>query len=620
MKHKFLKSVFLFFFSIAFAVPVLGNEHTSIKTEWSRKSISLNSDSIFSQYAQSGFLSVISDLYYYYDEVLLFLPPEKQKGELKKMEKIANQYKSQELKNEFQFVSAMLLPEDSLSDLSVKIELLDIVASDAVKRKDQVMKLRVLRAEFNLYWKTKQYGKAFQIAFILDKDLQNVTDEEYPEKGMVYYEIGDAYYYFHDYDKAISYLHKAVKPAKYFFDTSAIQAQNRLGAYYAMKERTDSADYYFRKAYFSPGKVKDRTVLDAISLSNMGYSFLLNKEYDKAIEYMESGLGHLIKADKFVEASNVTLRLVDCYMAKNNLRKSKQLIDSAEVYIKNSAEEDDLQRSLYTIKGRYYARTGNSKLSGAYMDSAFAANRTYEQKYNSLKVLRAEQRIFEAEAKAKDEQLRLKEENYNNVVFYLYCLIFGILLVILIVVGTVFYLRRKSKMHPVPELLLAEEATQSDEAHAESRQSEESANTAAIHNGNIEDQHEVSLIEEDLTEEDLNLIKKVEDLIKKDEIYKDLDLTLDLLAKNLKVNRNYLSKAINRVTGKNFNTYINEYRIKEAIRILSDKKSDVISIDAIALEVGFSNRISFYQSFKKMTGLSPSEFRNNKDSEIVINA
>lgn len=123
---------------------------------------------------------------------------------------------------------------------------------------------------------------------------------------------------------------------------------------------------------------------------------------------------------------------------------------------------------------------------------------------------------------------------------------------------------------------------------------------------------EKAIEEEQPTQEDVALMKEVHELVSKEKIFKNADLTLDLMAKQMSINRNYLSKAINQTTGKNFNTYINEYRVKEAIKILSNEKSDVISIDAIAFDVGFNNRTSFYQSFKKITGLSPSDFRSNK--------
>ena len=54
-----------------------------------------------------------------------------------------------------------------------------------------------------------------------------------------------------------------------------------------------------------------------------------------------------------------------------------------------------------------------------------------------------------------------------------------------------------------------------------------------------------------------------------------------------------------------------EFHVKEAIRLLSDKNAKVGSLDMIASLTGFNNRISFHRAFKKITGLSPAEFRKN---------
>lgn len=614
MKHNFGKSIPLIFLIVILPAGSLRSEYRQVSDDnLGRRNECLNSDSIFLQYARNGFSCVVSDLYCYYDEVFFELPAGKQKKELEKMGEYADRYNNEALKRERHFISVILLPEDSLPDLTKKIESLNLIVDDAGKNNDKIMKLRALKAVFNLCWEKKEYAMAFQQALMLEKELQNVSEEEYPEKEMAYYEIGEAYFFFHDYDRAIPYLRRAVRPPKYFFDASSIQAQNTLGTYYVLREKLDSADFYFRGAYFSPGKVEDRSTLDAISLSNIGYVFLLNKEYDIAIEYMEPTLDYLLTIGKYENASEIALRLADCFMEKDDLKRSKGFIDSAEVYINRSGQED-IMRSLYTIKGRYYARTGNSKLSGAFMDSAFVANRRYENKYNRLNILRAEQKILEAEAKAKDEELRLKDINYQNVLFYLYCLI-GIILMI-IVCGIAIYLKGRSKNRQpvnIDPVLNNEENANAIQKPVIVEEGAEQANEIGVTS------READQNGEEPTEEDLALMEKVRILIEEDEIYKDLDLTLDMLAKNLNVNRNYLSKAINKITGKNFNTYINEYRVKEAIKILSDKRSDVISIDAIALEVGFNNRISFYQAFKKLTGLSPSEFRNNKNSASDVN-
>ncbi|MGC3978598.1 MAG: helix-turn-helix domain-containing protein [Paludibacteraceae bacterium] len=87
---------------------------------------------------------------------------------------------------------------------------------------------------------------------------------------------------------------------------------------------------------------------------------------------------------------------------------------------------------------------------------------------------------------------------------------------------------------------------------------------------------------------------------------------LEFLSEHLGINRKYLSKAINSATGKNFNTYINEYRVKEAIRLLSDPANKFLSVDDMGVQAGFSSRSSFYESFRKMTGISPSQFKKTR--------
>jgi len=96
-------------------------------------------------------------------------------------------------------------------------------------------------------------------------------------------------------------------------------------------------------------------------------------------------------------------------------------------------------------------------------------------------------------------------------------------------------------------------------------------------------------------------------------LYKDGNLTLDLLAEKTGLHPNFVSNVVNRCTGKNFKTYINEYRIKEAIRMLSDRHFETLTFDYMAIETGFTNRINFYRVFKKTTGLSPSEFKKKQD-------
>lgn len=91
-------------------------------------------------------------------------------------------------------------------------------------------------------------------------------------------------------------------------------------------------------------------------------------------------------------------------------------------------------------------------------------------------------------------------------------------------------------------------------------------------------------------------------------LYRDKDITLDKLSAVLKTNRSYLSKTINEHSGRNFNKFINKYRISEAIERLSKSDEDCL-LKAMATDLGFNSPSTFYKAFYEETGVSPSVYR-----------
>lgn len=89
--------------------------------------------------------------------------------------------------------------------------------------------------------------------------------------------------------------------------------------------------------------------------------------------------------------------------------------------------------------------------------------------------------------------------------------------------------------------------------------------------------------------------------------YVDNELRLVNLADQLGFSTHLLSKVINHNAGKNFNQFINDYRLEEAEKLL--KESADIPIQNIYYEVGFNNKATFYSAFKKKFGCTPTQFR-----------
>jgi len=119
-----------------------------------------------------------------------------------------------------------------------------------------------------------------------------------------------------------------------------------------------------------------------------------------------------------------------------------------------------------------------------------------------------------------------------------------------------------------------------------------------------------------LNEEDMNFYKEtLEKYMKSEKPYLDNELSIRKLAQQLEMQPHHLSQVINSGFDNNFYTYINNYRINEVIDLMKDPKRKHHTILAIAYDSGFKSKSSFNTIFKKMTGKTPSEFRDELDGK-----
>lgn len=94
--------------------------------------------------------------------------------------------------------------------------------------------------------------------------------------------------------------------------------------------------------------------------------------------------------------------------------------------------------------------------------------------------------------------------------------------------------------------------------------------------------------------------------------YKEMGLKVDELAALIGIPEYRLRKTINQGLGfRNFNVYLNSYRIKAAIESLLQSPADTSILD-ISIDSGFKSLTSFNKAFKETTGLTPSEYRKRQ--------
>lgn len=115
-------------------------------------------------------------------------------------------------------------------------------------------------------------------------------------------------------------------------------------------------------------------------------------------------------------------------------------------------------------------------------------------------------------------------------------------------------------------------------------------------------------IEESFNPDD---IKALELYMKQSKPYLNHLLTLENLANQVSLSPRYLSSLINRHFEKNFYEFINYYRIEESKDLLTSKDNKKTTMLDIMDRAGFNSKATFNTFFKKLIGITPTEYRKN---------
>ena len=103
--------------------------------------------------------------------------------------------------------------------------------------------------------------------------------------------------------------------------------------------------------------------------------------------------------------------------------------------------------------------------------------------------------------------------------------------------------------------------------------------------------------------------EKIMNIIVMQKKYRDKDYSAKKLAEDLGTNTRCISAVVNVRFHMNYTSFVNKYRIDEAMSILVDKRYQTLRMEEVSDMVGFANRQSFYASFYKIMGITPREYR-----------
>ncbi len=329
--------------------------------------------------------------------------------------------------------------------------------------------------------------------------------------------------------------------------------------------------------------------------NNLGEIAVKQKKYQEAIKYFTHTLGlpsgfsyeNIRRLNACINLSYVYSMLNDNKMSQFYAREAKKL--------RKSDNEIFTQYRLYRRLAESFLSNQPKTISYSYLDTATlwldsayrSATQTSKAFYDSkADLMTAEFKIQQMEQKVK-----------RNRTIYLFLIL---LTVIFVVAFIIIYNLQQTKNKALQalvnkniqiiederklRLLATQQNTESKRTNRKSSDSEKSEQLYGFFVGWLE----------------------------KDKTFQRKDLTLEMVAKEINTNRDYLSRSIND-KGIRFTDLINKYRVDEAIQIMSDSQNikSRYNLSIIASEVGFNSVSVFIDAFKKQTGMTPNQFREN---------
>ncbi len=446
----------------------------------------------------------------------------------------------------------------------------------------QKMIVEALNRSAIIYGRVSDYRYAFKLLIRALALCEACNYRDYESR--IYNNLGLIYDNFNRYDIAKSYYSKALSFCE---DTATrVVLLINMGRVETKSGQLDSAFYYFNQS-LQASRQHNGIHLHEIQ-TGLASFYRTSKQYDSALHYFHLALDEVKKNHKLDSEAEILSNLSKLFLETNRL-------DSAVHYIGLSNAIAEKNNFLKTLTENYYSLFKIEELRGRKVNAL-----EYFKTYAGLKdsILDTEvfddisqlQQLYEASLTNRQiEQLVIEQKIKERTIRYQTIILFiaaGVLLFVGITLLYVFIQKRRLNIVYAQlfrenlELIVSQKNMH--ERHANKYQSSALTNT-------LQDE----------------LLDKILTIMEDTAVICDPEFSLDKLAELLQSNRTYVSQVINLAMHKNFRSFLNSYRIREAQRLLSTHDIVKYTIESVAFHVGFKSPSTFHTAFKDVTGVSP---------------
>lgn len=395
-----------------------------------------------------------------------------------------------------------------------------------------------------------------------------------------YIVVGNIYLQFNRYDLAKQYYSSALNLNQ---DPRTIFVLfNNLG-YTELKigENLDSA-FYFLNQSLQAARENDAAILYA----NIGSYYQKKKHYDSAFAYYNLALENTGSYDYVREKANTLSNLGKLFFEMDQL-------DSAIFYIEQSNAVAGQHGILSVLTDNYLLLSKITRIKGQnakafeYLDQHLHLK---DSLFNREKILEISelQRLHEtAKTDRQIENLAIEKRTQRQIIFW------QEVIFVLIVSALLFAYFQKRKSDKVNKILFEK----------------------SIEILNPQEKYKKSKLVEKTQDE---LLHKILAIMEDTPVICNPEFTVGTLAELTQSNYTYVSQVINNTTKKNFRSFLNSYRIREAQRLFSEQDAAKYTIEAVAFQVGFKSRSTFYEAFKEINGISPNFYLKSLQKTISL--
>lgn len=470
-----------------------------------------------------------------------------------------------------------------------------------------------------IYFTKANYSEAFE-AFTKAAELADSA-----LLPRIYNNIASLYYYFNDYGNTQAYLEKAYTGSMRRHDMICLYnvVRNFIEIGFAT-ERLEESIRMLRQYRRMTGNSKSPEEIFTHKLCQ-GAECVIGKQYAEAVSFFRQAQAYTGKI-WLGKAQEVTVNsyIAKAYAMAGDTAKAVIYLKSCETAAK-AGDMNDMLMDAYKQLGRIYREVGDARNAGAYRmkylemkDSIFS-----NQELGRMKDFRFNNEV--AKYKHRVDALNAANERRAIIAASVSGGLLAVSILLLWMYRQYRILKRKNATLYAKnvELLKAEnEERESRKAFARKtdalQQRIRELESIAADKGNVDGSKYCS---SNLNEDSRNiLVERIRQVFDTPEVFCNIDFSLEKLSEKVGSNVKYVSQAINEAIGTNFNTLLNNHRVKEACRRLADfDRYGGMTLEAVAQSVGFKSRSHFCRIFKNTTGLTPSKFQSMA-REQVFNA